>query len=78
MNEAFFVNGTLAIELLPSINEDGQPALCLRTRNEPQQSIRVSLSEVYVLRDVLAQAGAQLALIESRTRQQRKATVPAN
>jgi len=72
MNEAFPVNGSLAIDLIPSVDDDGQPALCLHTRAEPQQSIVISLSEIYLLRDVLAQAGARLAQVEAVTRKQRR------
>jgi len=72
MNEAFLVNGSLAIDLIPSVDDDGQPALCLYSREEPQQSIVISLSEIYVLRDVLAQAGARLARVEAVTRKQRR------
>ena len=61
MNEAFLVNGTLAIDLIPSVDDEAQPALCLYTREDPQQSIVISLSEIFVLRDALAQAGTQLA-----------------
>ena len=77
MNEAFPVNGSLAIDLMPSVDDDGQPALRLYTRDEPQQTIVISLSEIYVLRDVLAQAGAQLAREEALTRQRRKNPLPA-
>ena len=72
MNEAFPVNGSLAIDLMPSVDDDGQPALCLYSREDPQQAIVISLSEIYVLRDVLAQAGARLAQVEAVTRKQRK------
>jgi len=77
MNEAFLVNGSLAIDLMPSIDDDGQPALCLYAREDPEQSIVISLSEIYVLRDVLAQAGAQLAREEATTRMRRKSPLPA-
>jgi hypothetical protein len=72
MNEAFLVNGSLAIDLMPSVDDDGQPALCLYTREEPQRSVVISLSEIYVLRDALAQAGAQLVRMEATTRKERK------
>jgi len=72
MNEAFPVNGSLAIDLMPSVDDDGQPALCLYTRGEPRQTIVISLSEIYVLRDVLAQAGARLVQVEAVTRKQRR------
>jgi hypothetical protein len=72
MTESFLVNESLAIDVLPSIDDKGQPTLCLHTRGEPQQSIVISLSEIYVLRDVLAQAGAQLAREEAANRQHRK------
>jgi hypothetical protein len=72
MTEAFLVNGSLAIDVLPSVDDEGQPALCLHTRGEPQQSIVISLSDIYVLRDVLAQAGAQLVREEAVNRKHRK------
>ncbi|MBN1219544.1 MAG: hypothetical protein JXM69_11490 [Anaerolineae bacterium] len=72
MSEAFFVSRSLAIDLLPSVDENGQPVLCLHTRGEPEQCIVVSLGEVYLLRDVLAQAGARLAEVEAATRKKRK------
>ena len=72
MSEAFLVNGSLAIDLIPSVDDDGQPALCLYTREDPERSIVISLSQIYVLRDVLAQAGAQLAREEAMNRKHRK------
>lgn len=72
MNEAFPVNGSLVIDLMPSVDDDGEPALCLYTRGEPEQAITISLSQVYVLRDVLAQAGARLAEVEAEVRIKRK------
>ena len=72
MTESFLVNGSLAIDVLPSVDDEGQPALCLHTRSEPYQSIVISLSDIYVLRDVLAQAGAQLAQEEAVNRKHRK------
>jgi hypothetical protein len=72
MPHTFDVNDSLVIDLLPGIDSSSQPALCLRTRVEPQQSIVIFLSEVYVLRDVLAAAGTRLAGIEAEIRQKRK------
>jgi hypothetical protein len=78
MNESFLVNGSLAIDLLPSVDDDGRPALCLYSREDPEQAIVISLSEIYVLRDVLAQAGARLAQVEAITRKQRKTAMFAD
>jgi hypothetical protein len=72
MSHTFDVNDSLVIDLLPGIDSSSQPALCLRTRTEPQQSIIIFLSEVYKLRDVLAAAGARLAGIEAEVRLKRK------
>jgi hypothetical protein len=74
MSEIFKVNESLAIDLLPSADNHGQPALCLYTHSKPEQSIVIFLSEVHLLRDALAIAGGRLAEIEAEVRNKRKTT----
>jgi hypothetical protein len=74
MSETFKVNESLAIDLLPSADNHGQPALCLYTHSKPEQSIVIFLSEVHLLRDALAIAGGRLAEIEAEVRNKRKTT----
>jgi hypothetical protein len=74
MNKTFKVNESLAIDLLPSADNHGQPALCLYTLSKPEQSIVIFLSEVHLLRDALATVGGRLAEIEAEVRNQRKTT----
>jgi hypothetical protein len=63
MNQIIKVSDHLAIELLPST--DGRnPALRLFPPNDPEESFIVFLSEVHLLRDALALAGARLTAIE--------------
>jgi hypothetical protein len=71
MNEKVTVSKHLEIELMPSTDKS-DPALRLYAPNDPSQSFVVFLSEVYVLRDALAAAGARLAEIEKASRRQRK------
>jgi hypothetical protein len=66
MSPTFEVNNSLAIDLMPGIDNSSQPILCLHTRTESQQSIVIFLSEIYSLRDVLAAAGTRLAEIEAK------------
>jgi hypothetical protein len=63
MNQIIKVTDYLAIELIPST--DGRnPALRLFLPNDPEQSFVVFLSELHLLRDALALAGARLTAIE--------------
>lgn len=63
MNHIIKVSEGLAIELLPST--DGRnPALRLFPPNDPEESFIVFLSEVHLLRDALALAGARLTAVE--------------
>ena len=66
MNSTITINKDLAIDLLPSADGSG-PALCLHTCSEPQQSLVIFLSEIHLLRDALATAGAHLASMERQT-----------
>ena len=78
MSKTFKVNESLAIDLLPSADNHGQPALCLYTLSKPEQSIVIFLSEVYLLRDALVAAGTRLAGIEADERRKRKSTQKAD
>jgi hypothetical protein len=60
-NQTLMVNESLAIELMPTSNRDASPALCLHTRDNPEQSIVILLSEIHLLRDALVEAGARLS-----------------
>ena len=64
MTQTITINNDLVIDLLPGVG-DGEPALCLHTCSEPEQSLVVFLSEVYLLRDALSKAGARLMEIEA-------------
>ena len=64
------VNKHLTIELLPG-TDNSDPALRIFTKQDPDQSFIVFLSEVHQLRDGLVEAGARLAEIESEARRQR-------
>lgn len=63
MKRTIRVSSHLAIELLPS-TVSRNPALRLFPPNDPEQSFIVFLSEVHLLRDALAEAGARLTEIE--------------
>jgi hypothetical protein len=70
MSQIISVNKHLQIELLPSL-DDNEPALCLNTLGESKQSLVVFLSEIYLLRDALAEAGARLTELEAEVRHKR-------
>ena len=71
MSQTIRVNNHLAIELLPG-TDDRDPALRLFPPNDPDQSFIVFLSEIHLLRDALARAGADLLEIEKEARRRRK------
>ena len=71
MGKTIRVNNNLAIELLPGTN-DSDPALRLFPPKDPEQSFIVFLSEIHLLRDALAKAGAQLLELEKEARIRRK------
>ena len=71
MKQLIRVNNHLAIELLPGTDESA-PALRLFPPNDPEQSFIVFLSEIHLLRDALANAGAQLLELEKEARMRRK------
>lgn len=65
------VSKHLAVELIPS-SADSDPALRLFIPDDPGQSFVVFLSEVHLLRDALAMAGARLTELETEARRQRR------
>ena len=67
MSSTITINKDLVIDLLPSADGSG-PALCLHTCSEPQQSLVIFLSEIHLLRDALATAGACLASMETKAK----------
>ncbi len=71
MKRLIRVDNHLAIELLPG-TDDSDPALRLFPPNDPELSFIVFLSEVHLLRDALAKAGAQLLELEMEARRRRK------
>jgi len=71
MSQTIRVNNHLAIELLPG-TDDSDPALRLFPPNDPDQSFIVFLSEIHLLRDALARAGADLLEVEKEARRRRK------
>lgn len=71
MEQLIRVNDHLAIELLPG-TDDSAPALRLFPPKDPEQSFIVFLSEIHLLRDALAKAGAQLLELEKVARIRRK------
>ncbi len=77
MTQTIKVSNHLAIELLPG-NDDSDPALRLFLPNDPEQSFIVFLSEIHLLRDALAKAGAHLTGIEkeARIRRNQMLTMP--
>lgn len=64
------VSKHLALELIPG-TDNSDPALRLFTPDDPAQSFVVFLSELHLLRDALAKAGAQLTEIEAKARKLR-------
>jgi hypothetical protein len=70
MSLTISVNKHLALELIPG-SDNGDPALRIFAPDDPQQSFVVFLSEIHLLRDALAMAGAQLAEIEAKARKLR-------
>ena len=71
MNSIIPITDHMAIELVPSTHSSG-PALRLFIPDDPTQSFVVFLSELHLLRDALAQAGARLTEIETEFRKSRK------
>lgn len=71
MNSIISISKHLAVELVPS-TDSSDPALRLFIPDDPDQSFVVFLSEVHLLRDALALAGARLAELETETRRQRR------
>jgi hypothetical protein len=61
------VSKHLALELI-SGTDNSDPALRLFIPDDPTQSFVVFLSEIHLLRDALARAGAQLTEIEAHAR----------
>jgi hypothetical protein len=76
MSSTIKINKDLVIDLLPSADGKG-PALCLHTCSEPQQSLVIFLSEIYLLRDALATAGSNLASMERQKHKERVGSKPA-
>jgi hypothetical protein len=74
MTQKIKASNHLAIELLPG-SDDSDPALRLFLPNDPEQSFIVFLSEVHLLRDALAKAGAQRSAIEKEARIRRNKTM---
>jgi hypothetical protein len=70
MSSIISISKHLALELVPS-TANSDPALRLFIPDDPNQSFVVFLSEVHLLRDALAAAGARLTEIETRARKQR-------
>jgi hypothetical protein len=70
MNLTLPVSKHLAVELIPG-TDNSDPALRLFIPDDPDQSFVVFLSEVHLLRDALAMAGARLAALEARARRLR-------
>jgi hypothetical protein len=60
----------LALELIPG-TDNSDPALRIFAPEDPEQSFVVFLSEIYLLRDALAMAGARLAEMEAEARKLR-------
>jgi hypothetical protein len=71
MSSTITISKHLAIELVPS-TQSRDPALRLFIPDDPDQSFVVFLSEVHLLRDALAVAGARLTELESEIRRHRK------
>jgi hypothetical protein len=71
MNSIIPISDHMAIELVPSTHSN-DPALRLFIPDDPTQGFVVFLSEVHLLRDALAQAGARLTEIETEFRRNRK------
>ena len=70
MGKRIIVSKHLEIELI-SGSDSSDPALRIFTPNLPEQSFVVFLSEVHLLRDALAEAGTELAEIETEARRRR-------
>jgi hypothetical protein len=66
----FPVSKHLALELIPG-TDNSDPALRLYIPDDPDQSFVVFLSEIHLLRDALAKAGAQLTKLEADARKLR-------
>ena len=71
MNSIIPISEHMAIELVPS-TQSNDSALRLFIPDDPSQSFVVFLSELHLLRDALAQAGARLTEIETEFRRNRK------
>jgi hypothetical protein len=71
MNSIIPISAHMAIELVPSTHTS-DPALRLFIPDDPNQSFVIFLSELHLLRDALAQAGARLTEIETEFRRNRK------
>jgi hypothetical protein len=70
MSLTFPVSKHMALELIPG-TDNSDPALRLYIPHDPNQSFVVFLSEVHLLRDALAAAGARLAALEAEARKLR-------
>jgi hypothetical protein len=71
MSSIIPISKHMAIELVPS-NQSNDPALRLFIPDDPNQSFIIFLSEVHLLRDALALAGARLTELETEFRRHRK------
>jgi hypothetical protein len=71
MNSIIPITDHMAIELVPSTHSS-DPALRLFIPDDPTQSFVIFLSELHLLRDALAQAGARLTELEQQFRKNRK------
>jgi hypothetical protein len=70
VNRHIQVSKHLSIELIPG-TDNSDPALRLYAPSDPNQSFIVFLSEIYLLRDALSEAGAFLAELEKEARRRR-------
>lgn len=70
MNSIISVSKHLSIELLTG-TDNSDPALRLFIPDDPEQAFVVFLSEIHLLRDALADAGARLAKLEKEARKLR-------
>ena len=71
MNSIIPISDHMAIELVPGTHSS-DPALRLFIPDDPTQSFVIFLSELHLLRDALAKAGARLTEIETEFRRNRK------
>jgi len=73
-SQTLIINECLAIELMPNNDRDAPPALCLRTKNDPEQSIIILLNEIHLLRDALAEAGTRLNKMRAKAKKDKRNT----